>query len=121
MIASAYTKAVVGALVTFCGAAAAAFGPDTTGGKWLIVAAAALGALLAVMQARNTQTVTTGPGIEPVVSEVLDRTGKAVGRVVADTGTATGGVVAGTTGAVGKVLDATVGKLLPSGGRRADG
>jgi hypothetical protein len=115
---SAYAKSVAGALSAFCLAAVAAFGPDSTVGKWFAVAATGLGVLIAVLQTRNTQTVETGPGIDVKVDDVVSTTGAKVGEVITDTGAATGGIVAGTTGLVGQIVDNTLGKFLPSGQRR---
>jgi hypothetical protein len=116
---SAYAKSVAGSFSAFCLAAVAAFGPESTAGKWFAIAAAGLGVLLTVLQTRNTETAETGSGTEPAVRQLVSKSGEQVGELVADTGAATGGIVAGTTGAVGQVLDATLGKLLPSGTRRS--
>jgi drug/metabolite transporter (DMT)-like permease len=116
---SAYAKSLAGSLSAFCLAAVAAFGPESTLGKWFAVAAAGLGVLLTVLQVRNTAVVETGPGTEPKVTELVTKTGEHVGELVADTGAAAAGIVAGTTGAVGKAVDVILGPLLPSGERRA--
>jgi hypothetical protein len=113
---STAAKAYVGAAWAVTGSIAATF-PDTMIGKVCIVAAAGLGALVAIYKTKNTQVVTTGPGDGPVqVAALVSSTGAAIGTMVADTGAAAGGIVAGTTGLVGGVLD-TVGKVLPGGGK----
>lgn len=114
---SAYAKvaaSMVGAIAT----ALAATLPNTTAGKWGAVVLAVLVAMGLVQQTRNTQTVETGPGDEPKVSELVNKAGATVGTLTADTGAAAGAIVAGTTGSVGKVLDATLGKIIPGGSRR---
>lgn len=116
---SAYSKALVAGVSALAGALLAAFGPDSTVGKWCAVLLALFAALGLTAATPNTQTVQTGPGIDVKVDNVVSAAGAKVGEVIVDTGAATGGIVAGTTGLVGQVLDATVGRLLPSGRRRS--
>lgn len=114
---SAYSKALVAAVVA--GAAAiAGMAPDSTIGRWCVVIGALAAALGLTAATKNTATVETGPGDAVSVGDVVSSTGSKVGEVIVDTGLATGGIVAGTTGVLGSVLDATVGKLLPGGKRR---
>jgi hypothetical protein len=116
---SAYAKALVAGMSALATALLAAFGPDSTAGKWCTVVLALFAALGLTAATKNTATVQTGDVAGPVtVGEVVSSTGSRIGEVVVDTGVATGGIVAGTTGLLGSVLDATVGRLLPSGQRR---
>jgi hypothetical protein len=113
---STATKAYVSAVIAICAAVGGTFA-DTGPGKFCVIIAAGLTAYLGVFKTKNTQTVETGPGDEPVtVATVVSDTGTVLGTITADTGTATGGIVAGTTGVLGQVLNATIGKVLPSGG-----
>lgn len=113
---STATKAYVSAAIAVCAALGGTFATSTLG-QGAVIVAAALTAYLGVFKSKNTATVETGPGVEPVtVGTVLSKTGAVVGTITADTGSAAGGIVAGTTGVLGQVLDATIGKVLPGKG-----
>lgn len=110
-------KAYAGALATVCGVVAATL-VDSAIGRGAAIVGSAIGAWLAIYKTSNTERVTTGPGVTPVVKDVLNGAGQTIGAVTVDTGAAVSGVVAGTTGNLGKVLDATLGLVLPTGERR---
>lgn len=113
---STAAKAYIAAAIALCSAVGGVLVHSTIGQVCVIIAAT-LTAYLGVFKTRNTATVETGPGVEPVtVGTVLSKTGAVVGTITADTGAAAGGIVAGTTGVLGQVLDATIGKVLPGKG-----
>lgn len=114
---STATKAYVAAVIAICSVVAGIFAESAIGQGAAIIGAG-LAAYLGVFKTKNTETLETGPGTEPLIKDVVSKTGAVVGTVVADTGAATGGLIAGTTGAVGQALDATLGQVLPGGRHR---